>query len=251
MFVASISPIGSVAAVMIDNCFVLMRGFAVTAIAVALCSLGAAAQESPASTDAINAMIGNWEFSNADRDKLCRFVFRSDATAGGYKLDIDKNCANLFPSTKDVAGWTLDSFGTLRLLDKGGNSVIELSEAETGIFDGFQPGEGRYVLQIATTPPRTAEDLAGDWGIARGTGKPVCFLTLANNPAGPDNLQLKVKPGCDPFVVRFNPVSWRVDRGELVLVSARGQTWRFEEGDPSTWTRVPESTDPVILQRQP
>jgi hypothetical protein len=154
MFVARISPIGSVAAVMIDNCFVLMRGLAVTAIAVALCSLGAAAQESPASTDAINAMIGNWEFSNADRDKLCRFVFRSDATTGGYKLDVDKNCANLFPSTKDVAGWTLDSFGTLRLLDKAGNSLIELSEAETGIFDGFQPGEGRYVLQIATTSRR-------------------------------------------------------------------------------------------------
>src|SRR5262249_24392921 len=134
---------------------------------------------------------------------------------------------------------------------KAGNSVIELSEAETGIFDGFQPGEGRYVLQSAATPPRTGDDLAGDWGIARGTGKPVCLLTLANNPAGPDNLQLQVKPGCHPFVVRFNPVSWRVDRGELVLVAARGQTWRFEESDPNTWTRVPESTDPVILQRQP
>jgi hypothetical protein len=34
------------------------------------------------------------------------------------------------------------------------------------------------------------------------------------------------------------------------LVSARGQTWRFEEGDLNTWTRVPESTDPVILLRQ-
>jgi hypothetical protein len=63
-------------------------------------------------------------------------------------------------------------------------------------------------------------------------------------------LPLKVKPGCDAFVVRFGPVSWRVDRGELVLVSARGQTWRFEEGDLNTWTRVPESTDPVILLRQ-
>jgi Protease inhibitor Inh len=236
---------------MINKSFGLIRGFAMTAAAVTLWSLGAAAQESPASADAMNAMIGNWEFSNADRDKLCRFVFRSDAAPGGYKVDIDRNCANLFPSTKDVAGWTLDSFGTLRLLDKAGGGIIELSEAENGIFDGFQPGEGRYVLQSAATPPRTAEDLAGDWGIARGTGKPVCLLTLANSPAGADNLQLSVKPGCDPYVVRFNPVSWRVDRGELVLVSARGQTWRFEEGDPNTWTRVPESTDPVILQRQP
>jgi Protease inhibitor Inh len=236
---------------MIRNNFALIRGVIVALIAAALCSSSAAAQEAPASPEALNAMIGNWEFSNADRDKVCRFAFRSDAAAGGYKVEIDKNCAMLFPSTKDVVGWTLDSFGTLRLLDKAGNAVIELTEAENGIFDGFQLGEGRYVLQSATAAPvRTAEELVGDWGIARGTGKPICMLTLASTPAGADNLPLKVKPGCDAFVVRFGPVSWRIDRGELVLVSARGQTWRFAEDDANTWTRVPESTDPVILVRQ-
>jgi hypothetical protein len=236
---------------MIRNNFALIRGVIVALIAAALCSNGAAAQEAPASPETLNAMIGNWEFSNADRDKVCRFAFRSDAAAGGYKVDIEKNCATLFPSTKDVVGWTLDSFGTLRLLDKASNAVIELTEAENGIFDGFQLGEGRYVLQSATAAPvRTAEELVGDWGIARGTGKPICLLTLASTPAGPDNLPLKVKPGCDAFVARFGPVSWRIDRGELVLVSARGQTWRFAEDDANTWTRVPESTDPVILVRQ-
>lgn len=236
---------------MIESKFALARGVVVAAFAAALCCGGAAAQEAPASADAMTAMIGNWEFSNADRDKVCRFIFRPDAVVGGYKVDIDRNCATLFPSTKDVIGWTLDSFGTLRLLDKAGNGVIELTEAENGIFDGFQPGEGRYVLQsAAAAPPRTAEELVGDWGIARATGKPICLLTLANNPANGDNLPLKVKPGCDAFVARFGPVSWRVDRGELVLVSARGQSWRFEEDDPNTWTRVPESADPVILVRQ-
>jgi hypothetical protein len=235
---------------MIGN-FALTRGAIVAAIALPLCTLGAAAQESPASPDAINAMIGNWEFSNADRDRVCRFAFRSDAGSGGNKVDIDKNCATLFPSTKDVVAWTLDTFGTLRLLDKSGNALIELSEAENGIFDGFQPSEGRYVLQsAAATPPRTAEDLVGDWGIARGTGKPICLLTLAATPVSADNLVLKVKPGCDPFVARFGPTSWRVDRGELVLVSARGQLWRFEEDDANTWTRVPETADPIIMQRQ-
>jgi hypothetical protein len=233
----------------------LMRGVIVAAVAFPLCTIGAAAQDAPASADAISAMIGNWEFSNADRDKVCRFAFRSEAapgaSAGGYKIDIDKNCANLFPSTKDVTAWTLDAFGTLRLLDKAGNALVELNEAENGIFDGFQLGEGRYVLQSATAaPPRTAEELVGDWGIARGTGKPVCVLTLATTPASTDTLALKVKPGCDAFVTRFGPVSWRVDRGELVLVSARGQTWRFEEDDANTWMRVPETADPVIMQRQ-
>jgi hypothetical protein len=36
----------------------------------------------------------------------------------------------------------------------------------------------------------------------------------------------------------------------LVLVSARGQLWRFEEDDANTWTRVPETADPIIMQRQ-
>jgi hypothetical protein len=139
----------------------------------------------------------------------------------------------------------------LRLLDKTGNAVIELTEAETGIFDGFQPGEGRYVLQSAAAAPvHSPEDLLGDWAIARGTGKPICLLTLANNPAGADNLSLKVKPGCDPFVARFAPASWKIDRGDLVLVSARGNTWRFEEDDANTWMRVPETADPVLLVRQ-
>jgi Protease inhibitor Inh len=210
-------------------------------------------------SDPAAAMIGNWEFSNADHDKICRFAFRADAAAGGNRVEVDKNCASLFPSTKDVMGWSLDTFGTLRLLDGRGNTVIELTEAETGIFDGFQPGEGRYVLQaLAAAPVRSAEDMVGDWAIARGTGKPICVLTLANNPASPDknnpgavdNLLLKVKPGCDPFVARFGPIYWRIDRGDLILLSARGQIWRFEEDDANTWLRVPEAVDPVLLVRQ-
>jgi hypothetical protein len=214
-------------------------------------SSGASAQDSSALSNAANAMIGSWEFSNADHDKICRFTFRADVVAGGYKLDIDRNCAALFPSTKDVAGWNVDTFGALRLLDARGNAVIELTEAEAGIFDGFQPGEGRYVMQSAAAAPvRSAEDMVGDWAIARGTGKPICALTLANTSAGADSLALKLKPGCDVLVTRFGPTSWRIDKGELVLLSARGQVWRFEEDDANTWLRVPESADPVLLVRQ-
>ena len=64
---------------------------------------------------------------NADRDKICRFNFRPEAATGGYKLDIDKNCPNLFPTTKDIVGWAVDNFGGFRLLDASGNAVIELS----------------------------------------------------------------------------------------------------------------------------
>jgi hypothetical protein len=224
------------------------------AIAGSICC-GALAQDNSTLSDAADAMVGAWEFSNADHDKVCRFNFRTDALAGGYRLEIDRNCANVFPSTKEVVAWAIDGFGTLRLLDARGAALIELSEAEKGIFDGFQPDEGRYILQSAAAAPvRSADDLVGEWAVARGTGKPICMLTLANNPAGAgagtDTLALKIKPGCDPLIMRFGPIAWRMDQGELVFSSARGQIWRFEENDPNTWQRVPETADPILLVRQ-
>jgi hypothetical protein len=92
--------------------------------------------------------------------------------------------------------------------------------------------------------------MAGDWAIARGSGKPICTLTLANNPTTGGALALRLKAGCDPLVTRFNPTAWRMQEGALMLLSARGQSWQFEETEPDTWQRVPESADPIQLVRQ-
>jgi hypothetical protein len=205
------------------------------------------------STDPVADMIGAWELSNADHDKICKLNFRKDTAPNGYKLDVDKNCPNVFPSTKDIVAWSIDNFGGLRLLDSGGGAVIELAGVEGGMFDGFKPEEGRYVLQAAAAvQTRSADDLIGDWAIERGAGKPICLLTLANAPAptGGDYLTLKLKPGCDVLVTRFGPTAWRMDNGDLVLSSARGQSWHFEENDLNTWQRIPGTPDPVLLVRQ-
>ena len=201
--------------------------------------------------DAVKAMIGAWELSDADRDKVCRLNFRADPAPGGYKLDVDKNCAVIFPSTKDMTGWAVDRYGNLSLIDGQGTAILELSYVEGGMYDGFRPEEGRYILQAAAAAPiQSADQMIGDWGIARGTGKPICLLTLAKAAAGADVFALKLKPGCDPLITSFNPVGWRIDQGELVLASARGQMWRFEENDANTWQRLPETPDPVLLVRQ-
>ena len=209
----------------------------------------AAAQNS--SNDPVHNMIGTWEFSNADHDKICHFTFRADAVSNGYKLEIDKNCPNLFPSTKNMVAWSVDNYGSLRLLDAGGNSVVDLSEVETGMYDGFTPEEGRYILQAASSAPQlSAADVAGDWAVAHGSDKPSCVLTLANSPLTGGILALKVKPGCgDSSVTRFGPTGWRMDEGELMLMSPGGQTWQFEQSDAATWQRVPESSVPVLLVR--
>ena len=202
--------------------------------------------------DPVHNMIGAWEFSNADHDKICHFNFRGDAVPNGYRLEVDKNCPNLFPSTKNMIAWSVDNFGSLRLLDASGNSVVDLSEVESGMYDGFTPEEGRYVLQAATsTPQLSASDVAGDWAITRGSAKPSCSVTLVNSPLSGDVLALKVKPGCtDTAVTRFGPTGWRMNEGELMLMSANGQSWQFEQNDTNTWQRVPESSVPVLLVRQ-
>ena len=209
-------------------------------------------QQGPAA-DPVAAVVGAWELSDADHDKTCRLNFRADAVPGGLKVDVDRGCPGVFPSTKDVAAWTVDNFGSLRLLNARGDAVIELTEVESGMYDGFSPEEGRYILQAAAAAAavRSADDMIGDWAIARSTGKPICGLTLANAAtAGTDNRALKIKPGCDGLVTHFGPTSWHMDNGELVLQSPRGQTWRFEETDTNTWQRLPGSADPILLVRQ-
>jgi hypothetical protein len=201
--------------------------------------------------DAASAIVGAWEFSDADHNRVCRFTFRAEPAPGGRRLEVDKSCASLFPSTKDISGWALNNYGDLSLLDARGGPVIELTEVESGMYDGFTPTEGRYVLQTAAAAPmRSAQEMVGDWAVARGTGKPICTLTLANSPAAGGAMALRLKAGCDPLVTRFNPNAWRMDEGELVLLSARGQSWQFEENDANTWQRVPESADPILLLRQ-
>src|SRR5271154_6669578 len=153
-------------------------------------------QPPPTPGDAVGALVGAWEFSNADHDKICRFNFRADAVPGGYRLDIHRNCPHVFSSTKDIVAWAVDNYGSLRLLDARGNAVVEMTEVESGMYDGFTPEEGRYILQTAAAAPmRTADDMVGDWAVAHGAGKPICVLTLVNSPAspaGPDPLALKV-----------------------------------------------------------
>src|SRR3984893_6607194 len=153
--------------------------------------------QSPQS-DPVAAVVGAWELTNADHDKTCRPNFRADPAPGGKKIYVDKTCPNVFPPTKDIAAWAVDNYGSVRLLNAQGEAVIELTEVESGMYDGFTPEEGRYVLQSAAAGPvRSADDMIGGGAAPRSTGKPICTVTLGNTAAaaGSDNLALKVKPG--------------------------------------------------------
>lgn len=201
--------------------------------------------------DSAKGLIGSWEFSNADRDKICTATFKADSTKVGFKVEFDKNCADLFALVRDVAGWTYPDNDLLRLLDAQGKALVEFSEVEDGLFEAPTPGFGVLFLQNAAAagpPPKSPEAFTGNWAIMRGE-KSVCSVTLANTPLR-DDLALTVKPGCDAGITRVGFSQWRIDRGELVLVSTRGISWRFEEIEGGTWRRVPEAAEPITLVRQ-
>jgi hypothetical protein len=228
-----------------------MRGGLLFALLLtALLGGGAAAQS--ALSDAAKAMLGTWEFSNADREKICAVTFRADPSAGGMRVEFERKCAGIFPFISEIVSWSMSEQDFLRLLDAKGQSVLEFSEVEGGIFEAPRPGEGILFIQNASTvgpAPRTAEQMTGDWTVMRGGGKTVCTLTLSDTASG-EEFAVRVQRPCDAFVTRFAPVTWQMDRGEVVLKSARGQSWRFEEGDGSSWRRVPQSADPVLLVRK-
>ena len=208
--------------------------------------------QTPAAGEAAKAAVGQWEFSNADRDRSCALTLRGTAAPGGLALDWERKCAELFPFTREVTAWTVGAREAIQLLDRSGKTMLELTEVEGGLYEGERPGEGLLFLQSVASgsAERTPEQMAGDWAFVRGTGKPICAVTLANTAAGPEHLALRLKPGCDALVSRFGPVSWRMDRGQLVLMPKAGEPWRFEESDSMTWRRIPEGRQPLQLVRQ-
>jgi len=215
---------------------------------------GACAQTSSDLSETAKAMVGTWEMSNADRDRSCTLTFRLDQAAVGYAVDLDKACADQFPPLRDVAAWSFGKNDMLLLLDRRRAPILQMLEVEVGMFEGLRPNEGRYFLQnaavAAATRDKTPDQMFGTWTFTGGTGKPICTVTLGDTAADADSFALSLAPGCDQLITRFGPAAWKMDRGQLVVLSAKGQIWRFEESDSITWRRIPEGRQPLLLARQ-
>ena len=229
--------------------FILLAAFAAPLRAQAP---DTAAPSEPAVAAQPRTMPGSWEFSNADREKTCTVTFRNDAAKVGKRLEFEPKCATLFSFIPEIAGWRLNDGDFLRLLDAQGNSVLEFSEVESGIFEAPKPGEGILFIQNPTDlgpAPKTADQIKGDWNVIRRTGKAICALSLSDTAAG-EEFVVRVQPGCDPVIVRFAPVTWQMDRGEIVLRAANGQSWRFEEAEDQRWQRIPQTANPLLMVRK-
>jgi hypothetical protein len=198
-------------------------------------------------------MIGQWELSTTDRSKTCVVTLKANPSAQGLKLELEPSCAKALPFTKEITGWNIKGLDIVRLQDATGEAVIDFTEVETGIFEGVRTNEGVYILQnlaAARSLAKSMDQMIGDWAMVRGNGTTVCGLTLTNNDAGNDNFQVFLKPKCDPAIASFAPTQWRLEHGQILLMSERGETWHFEADDNAQWRLVPDSADPLVMLRQ-
>jgi hypothetical protein len=204
-------------------------------------------------TDLAKDMIGDWELATAGRDRTCAVTLKNDNAAGGKKLEFEKACAVALPFTRDIAAWSVKGLDIVRLQDGKGESLLDFTEVENGILEGTRQGEGVFILQnlaAARAMNRSTDQMIGDWSVVRGGGKAICGITLTNTDAGNESFQVFVKPRCEALIANFAPTIWRIERGELLLISAKRETWRFEADDNAQWRRVPDSADPLLLVRQ-
>jgi hypothetical protein len=197
-------------------------------------------------------MVGQWELSTTERSKTCVVTMKSDSSPQGFKLELEPACAAALPFTRDIAAWSIKGLDIVRLQDAAGQPVIDFTEVESGIFEGLRQGEGVYILQnlaAARSLAKSMDQMIGDWSMVRGNGQTVCGLTLTNTEAGADNFQVFLKPKCDPAISAFAPTQWRLDHGQMILMSKNGQTWQFEADDNAQWRRVPDSADGLVMMR--
>jgi hypothetical protein len=218
---------------------------------LAASALGASAQAPgppPAPSEAAKALVGVWELSNPDRDRRCQLTFKLDPAAPGRAIALAGNCATAFPDLKAVGAWTMGSDDALKLVDPKGAVLLELTEVESGMYE-TTPSYTHYFLQTlaASGKDRIPDDLFGDWAFTRGSARQICGLTLGNTAYDTDSFALVLKPGCDPLIARFAPVAWKLDRSQFVMLSAKGEAWRFEENEPNAWSRIPAMRPPLVL----
>jgi len=231
----------------------MLRHVLVGAFSLLMSGLAAAQSTQPSAepSDAAKALVGAWELSNPDRDRRCQVTFKLDPAPPGWSVTLAPACAVAFPDLRPTVAWTMARDDTLKFLDAKGTTLSELNEVENGMYE-TTPSYTHYFLQnlAATGKERITDDLFGEWQFVRA-GKTICQFTLGNTAFDADSFALILKSGCDALITRFGPVAWRFDRGQFVMLDAKGQSWRFEENEDNTCSRVPAMKPQQLTMTRP
>jgi hypothetical protein len=199
-------------------------------------------------------LAAQYQLQSALGDRKCDVTLEARPIAAGHALAYDRaRCTPLFRFLNDTVAWQPGIAGSIRFVNAAKRTVSEFTEGVGGQYEALLEGDGVYFLtnlQFAQAPDVPAfNDAVGEWNIARPNGPAICSITLTEQAAGDDMFKMTVKPGCDPSIVRFGPVKWFLDRGDIILLSAKDERLRFGRQPEGNWTKIPETPRPLSLTR--
>jgi hypothetical protein len=209
--------------------------------------------EGPVIPDA-KTLAANYELSSASGDRKCPMTLDARAAGPGFTLAYNKTaCLPLFGFLNETVAWAPGIAGSIRFVNAAKHTVTEFTEGVGGQYEALRESDGVYFLaNLQFVDPGEAPqfaDLVGEWNLVRPGGPPVCAVTFTDQATGEDTFVVTVKPGCDQSITRFGPVSWVLDRGDIILFSAKGERLRFGRQQEGGWAKVPDTPRPLLLAR--
>lgn len=214
------------------------------------------AKVDPALQAAAQKIAGPFTLSSADGGRTCALTLRADPAPGpvpAFLLILDAKACAAIAFAPQLATWTPDPSGAVRLLDAQGRLAAEFTEATGGSYEALREGDGVYFL----APPAaqngfevSVEEMTGDWDLARVAGKPICRWTLSADPGPGSSRAVRVAPGCEAGLAQFAPVGWRIEGGNVLVESGSGASpVRFARQEDGSWAKIPERGRPLLLLR--
>ena len=227
--------------------------------------------------DLAGKFAGTWELAVDNRAEACRLLLRAQKSdKGDYFLGMPAACRHAMPWLAKVGRWGLPDATHLTLDEPGGAAVLTLVAAGDGfsatgsrVFTlkrvdaadaeaaaSLDGPSGPAIVPVAhrkadpetdaaapaaarMASHATAAEIAGRYAVMREKHDTGCMLTLDDKTRGKlggDRAQLA--PGCrDQGIVIFDPVGWRLVKGELVLTARAGHTAKLESIGDDKWAK--------------
>ncbi len=216
----------------------------------------------------VRTLSASYELTNADSTLRCPIVLEPKPAGRGLYLSYDREvCHSRFGFLGEVSAWLPGIAGAILLVARDGRIVTEFTEGVGGVYEAIRENDGVYFfanLQFVDPAERVqAKDLFGEWLLARPDATPEgakanpkappppkpCTLALTDEVIGDQLFNLRIQPPCETALVPAGLQSWQLERGDIVLRFANGDTLRFEKGEDGRWIKIPEKPRPLVLSR--
>lgn len=248
----------------------MRRHAAVLSLALAVTAGPAGAQETQETTAQAAARLADtYQITNADGDRACpvslvpktaRLTTGTHLTAEQrqnlFEVTLDKpGCAARIAFTSDIAAWAPGPGDSIRLYGPSGALIAEFTEGVGGTWEALRERDGVYFLVnprlVDTTTQAQPSDVFGVWSLSRAIGTPGCTVMFGETPLANGDYPLHPDESCGKVFGAFDPERWRLDQGDLMLISPDGEHLRFAAQDEGGWSKVPEDKRPLVLHRTP